>query len=72
MCILCQKCNDVRLGKQERKEASKRNNSEQGGTKNHVKDDLGDLQGMDLLIASQGLRLIFIVWIWTKTLIGSQ
>ncbi len=39
--------------------------------RNHVKDHLGDLEGMVLLIAAQNMKLIFVVWNCTKTLIGS-
>ncbi len=39
---------------------------------NHVKDHLGDLEGMELLIAAHGMKLMFVVWNWTKTSIGSQ
>ncbi len=62
MWIVCQICYDVRLWEQERKEANKRNNSELEGAKNHIKDHPGDLEVMELLIAAQGMRLIFVVW----------
>ncbi len=56
----------------ERRKASQRNNSEQGVSKNYVKDYLGDLEGVKLLIAAQGMKVIFNVWNRTKNSIDPQ
>ncbi len=52
MCILCQNCYNIRLEELEWREASQKNNSDQGGTKKCIKDHLGDLEGIELLITA--------------------
>ncbi len=71
MWILCQNCYDVRLEELEKQEASQRKKPKQGRGKQHVQDCLGDLEGMERLIAAQVMRLIFVVWNWMRTLVGS-
>ncbi len=61
MWILSQKCYDDRLVEQKKKEASERNNPEQGGTMKSCQRSSRDLEGMKLLITAKDMKLIFIV-----------
>ncbi len=71
MLILCQNCYDISLDELEKQEASQRKTPEQGRGKNHVENFLGYLEGMEQLIATQGMMLIFVVWNWMKISVGS-
>ncbi len=70
MWILCQNCYDIRLEEIEKQEESQRKKAKIKG-RNHAQDHHGDLEGMECLIAAQGMKLIFVVWNWMRTLFGS-